>query len=218
MTHHPPTKGHFRYVPLTLVLLALLIPALGQARSAEEGHAHQDQPAKVYEQQGQASNHDHDHNHNHGKDGGELRPALPKSNPSPTQLAQLAKLRREALAQAEKTYRSMKLDPALASLGLGFDHDGRVFDMGMTLEQALIKVLAGGNRCRVKSTPDGKSGSSCRLNIITKDKRLMSLQMQPAGDKLMIQSMTLTKLDGDGGIQQTGAKAAFYLMTFMRSR
>ena len=52
----------------------------------------------------------------------------------------------------------------------------------------------------------------------TKDKRLMSLQMQPKGDKLLIQSMTLTKLDGDGWIKQTGAKAAFYLMTSMRSK
>lgn len=86
----------------------------------------------------------------------------------------------------------------------------------MTLEQALIRAMAGGDRRRVKSTPDGKSG--CQPDIITKDRRLMSLKMQPKGDKLLIQSMRLTKMDGDGGIEQSGPKAAFYLMAFMGSR
>ncbi len=212
MTQHPPTQVHFRCMRAMLVLFALLLLAPRPVCAGEEGHAPQDQPAESDEQQGQAS----DHGHHHGKDGGELEPAPHESKPSPEQLAQMAQRRREALAKAEKIYRSMKLDPALTSLGLGFDHNDQFFDMGMTLEQALIRVLAGGNRCRIKSTPDGKS--ACQLDIITKDKRLMSLMMQPSGAKLMIQSMTLTKLDGNGGIQETGAKAAFYLMTFMRSR
>jgi hypothetical protein len=216
MTHHPTTKGHFRCVPATLVLLAFFVLAPQSTCFGEEDRDHRDQPSKVKEQQGEASYHGHDHGHNHAKDGSGRGPARPKNNPTPEQLAQLAKLRQESLARAEKIYHSMKLDPALASLGLGFDHDGRFFDLGMNLEQALIKVLAGGNRCRVKPTPDGKS--AYQLDIITKDKRLMSLQMQPADEKLMIRSMTLTKLEGDGGIKQTGAKAAFYLLTFMRSK
>jgi len=212
MNHRSITKGHFRCIPLTLVLFVLLVLCLRPACAGDEGHARQDQPTKAKEQQGQAL----DHGHDHGNHGGELGPALPKNKPSPEQLAQMAKLRKDALAKAEKIYRSMKLDPALTSLELGFDHNGQLYDMGMTLEQALIKVLAGGNRCRVKSTPEGKR--DCQLDIITKDKRLMTLQMQPTGDKLMIQSMRLTKLDGDGGIKETGAKAAFYLMAFMQSR
>jgi len=209
MTHHPTAKGHFRCMGAMLVLFALLLPAPRPVLAGDEGDAPPDQPAKAEEHQGQASD------HGHGKDGGKLRPAPPESKASPEQLAQMAKLRQEALEKAEKIYRSMKLDPTLTSLGLGFDHNGRFFDLGMTLEQALIRVMAGGNRCRIKSNPDGKS--DCQLEIITKDKRLMSLKMQPKGDKLLIQSMRLTKLDGDGGIEQSGAKAAFYLMAFMRS-
>ena len=216
MTHHSTTRGHLRYVLTILFLLSLLVLGLRPACAGDEGQAQQDQPPEVKEQQGTPSDHYHDPGHNHGKDGGELRAAPPKNNLSPEQLAHLAKLKKEALEKAEKIYRSMKLDPALTSLKLGFDHNGQLYGMGMTLEQALIKVLTGGNRCRIKSSSDGTS--DYQLDIITMDKRLMSLQMKPNGDKLLIQSMTLTKLEGEGGIKESGAKAAFYLMAFLQSR
>ncbi len=215
MKRFSTTSRCFRCVLTTLALFALLFLPSRPAFSSDEGHNNRNEPAEAKEQQGQSLNHDHNHGHDHGQNGG-LRPALPQNNPSPEELAQRARQREEALEKAQEIYRSMKLDPALSSLGLGFDHNGQVFDMGMTLEQALIRVLAGGNRCRVKTAPDGEG--DCKLDIITKDKRLMSLKMQPKGDKLLIRSMNLSKLDGDGGIEQSGAKAAFYLMTFMHSR
>ena len=201
-----------------LILLALFLFDLVPPRafSNEAPQVHDKHSVEDEKHKAQTSGHGHHHGHHHGPEGCKLHTAVPENSPSPEQLARQAELRREALAKAREIFRGMEVDSAMTALGLGFDHEGRYFDMGMTLEQALIRVLAGGNRCRFKHAP--KTKSSCQLDIISKGKSVISLLMQPSGDKLLIQSMTLSRLNGDGGIKETGARAAFYLMTFMRAR
>ncbi|MEJ2023917.1 MAG: hypothetical protein P8Y00_02665 [Deltaproteobacteria bacterium] len=213
MTSHTTAKSLLGCKLLTLLAVFLLVLVPTQALSSDLAQDHSLEDEK---QEATASGHGRHHGHIHGNKGCGLNSAIPEKNLSPEQLARETEIREKGLAKAHRIYRSMGVDPAVTALGLGFDYDGRCFDLGMTLEQALIRVLAGGNRCRFKHTPQAKI--CCQLEIISKDKSVLSLVMQPARDKLLIQGMTLRKLDCNGRIKENGARAAFYLMTFMRAK
>lgn len=156
----------------------------------------------------------HGHGHDHQHSDHDLAPAPCSPKMSPEQIEYIRKKRAQAWAEAKKAYAAMDLRPSLAGLKLGFDDNGQVFKLGMDLERAVTAILAGGNRCRVKSPSPGHK--DCKLEIITKDDRILSFEATPKAPYLLIDNLTLAKLKGGPTIRQQGPKAAFYLMTFMR--
>ncbi|MBU1276573.1 MAG: hypothetical protein KJ720_14455 [Proteobacteria bacterium] len=157
-----------------------------------------------------AQGHGHDHQHSDH----DLAPAPSTIQMSPEQIEYIRQKRIQAWAEAKKAYAAMALEPGLGRLKLGFDDRGQVFKLGMDLERAVTAILAGGNRCRVKSPSPGHE--DCTLEIITKDKRILSFEATPKDPYLLIGKLTMAKLEGGPFLRQQGPKAAFYLMTFMR--
>ncbi|MCF8032683.1 MAG: hypothetical protein K9K66_06870 [Desulfarculaceae bacterium] len=188
-----------------LCVVALMLFLAGPGCSSEEEHA----PAPA----AQAQAHDHGHDHEHGE--GHLAPAPPDIKRTPEEIERLRQQRVQAMAEADEAYAKMEIDPALAAKHLGFDDNGKVFELGMSLEKAMKAVLAGGNRCRLRS---GEAGPDpYKMEIVTKDSRMLCFDIREQGNYLLIERLSMAKLDGGLTVRRHGPKAAFYLMTFMRS-
>lgn len=143
-----------------------------------------------------------------------LVPAPSDTQRSPQEIERIREQKARARAAAEQAYARMGLSPGLADLLIGFNDNGQVFEMGMSLEKAIKAILTGGNRCRLQGSPEGEK--SYRLEIITKDSRRLTFEAQAGGKYLLIGGLTMTKPGRGPTLQAHGPKAAFYLMTFMR--